>query len=98
MPRTIIAATPALIAVPASAQPAPVPLPCERACMDDLAGELLGAFAARDASRLRRADRRLHRPSSILLAEAFAIRGDLIEQVEAVGNSVPYHSDTGWGR
>ena len=39
-----------------------------------------------------------NRPSSILLAEAFAIRGDLIEQVEAVGNSVPYHSDTGWGR
>ena len=37
------------------------------------------------------------RPSSILLAEAFAIRGDLIEQVEAVGTSVPYHSDTGWG-
>jgi hypothetical protein len=38
-----------------------------------------------------------NRPSSILLAEAFAIRGDMIEQVEAVGNSVPYHSDTGWG-
>jgi hypothetical protein len=38
------------------------------------------------------------RPSSILLAEAFAIRGDQIEQVEAVGTSVPYHSDTGWGR
>jgi hypothetical protein len=38
------------------------------------------------------------RPSSILLAEAFAIRGDLIEQVEAVGTSVPYHSDTGWER
>ena len=27
-----------------------------------------------------------------------AIRGELIEQVEAVGSSVPYHSDTGWGR
>ena len=39
-----------------------------------------------------------NRPSSILLAEAFALRGDLIEQVEAVGTSVPYHSDTGWGR
>ena len=39
-----------------------------------------------------------NRPSSILLAEAFAIRGDLIEQVEAAGNSVPYHSDTGWER
>jgi len=39
-----------------------------------------------------------NRPSSILLAEAFAIRGELIEQVEAVGTSVPYHSDTGWGR
>ena len=39
-----------------------------------------------------------NRPSSILLAEAFAIRGELIEQVEAVGSSVPYHSDTGWGR
>ncbi len=39
-----------------------------------------------------------NRPSSILLAEAFAVRGDLIEQVEAVGTSVPYHSDTGWRR
>lgn len=39
-----------------------------------------------------------NRPSSILLAEAFAIRGDLIAQVEAVGTSVPYHSDTGWER
>lgn len=39
-----------------------------------------------------------NRPSSILLAEAFAIRGDLIEQVEAVGTSVPYHSDPGWAR
>jgi hypothetical protein len=38
------------------------------------------------------------RPSSILLAEAFAIRGELIEQVEAVGTSTPYHSGTGWGR
>lgn len=37
-----------------------------------------------------------NRPSSILLAEAFAIRGNEIEQVEAVGTSVPYHSDTGW--
>ena len=38
------------------------------------------------------------RPSSILLAEAFAIRGELIEQVEAVGTSVPYHMGPGWGR
>jgi hypothetical protein len=30
------------------------------------------------------------------MVEAFAIRGDLIEQVEAVGDSVLYHSDTGW--
>jgi hypothetical protein len=36
--------------------------------------------------------------SSIFLAEAFAICGDLIEQVEAVGTSVPYHSDPGWER
>ena len=39
-----------------------------------------------------------NRTASILLAEAFAIRGDLIEQVEAVGTSVPYHSDPGWVR
>lgn len=39
-----------------------------------------------------------NRPSSILLAEAFSIQGDLIQQVEAVGTSVPYHSDTGWSR
>jgi len=39
-----------------------------------------------------------NRPSSILLAEAFSIQGDLIQQVEAVGTSVPYHYDTGWGR
>jgi hypothetical protein len=37
-----------------------------------------------------------NRPSSILLAEAFKIEGDLIQQVEAVGTSVPYHSDPGW--
>ncbi|HYD24726.1 MAG TPA: hypothetical protein VEB68_08005 [Croceibacterium sp.] len=37
-----------------------------------------------------------NRPSSILLAEAFSIQGDLIQQVEAVGTSVPYHSDPGW--
>jgi len=39
-----------------------------------------------------------NRPSSILLAEAFSIQGDLIQQVEAVGTSVPYHSDPGWAR
>ena len=39
-----------------------------------------------------------NRPSSILLAEAFSIEGDLIQQVEAVGTSVPYHSDPGWSR
>ena len=38
------------------------------------------------------------RPSSILLAEAFSIQGELIQAVEAVGTSVPYHSDPGWGR
>ncbi|MXP41127.1 hypothetical protein GRI75_05640 [Altererythrobacter soli] len=38
-----------------------------------------------------------NRPSSILLAEAFKIQGNLIQQVEAVGTSVPYHSDPGWG-
>ncbi|HWW64531.1 MAG TPA: hypothetical protein VNZ43_07210 [Sphingomonadaceae bacterium] len=36
------------------------------------------------------------RPSSILLAEGFKIKGNLIRQVEAVGASVPYHSDPGW--
>ncbi len=39
-----------------------------------------------------------NRPSSILLAEAFKMQGDLIQQVQAVGTSVPYHSDTGWDR
>lgn len=38
------------------------------------------------------------RPSSILLAEAFKIEDGLIAQVEAVGTSVPYHSDPGWNR
>lgn len=37
------------------------------------------------------------KPSSILIAEAFKIEGDLIDQVEAVGTSVPYHMKTGWG-
>lgn len=37
------------------------------------------------------------RPSSILLAEAFKIKGDLVQQVEAVGTSVPYHLYPGWG-
>jgi hypothetical protein len=36
------------------------------------------------------------KPSSILLTEAFKIRGNLIQQVEAVGASVPYHSHPGW--
>jgi len=36
------------------------------------------------------------RPSSILLVEAFKVQGDLIQHVQAVGTSVPYHSDTGW--
>jgi hypothetical protein len=39
-----------------------------------------------------------NKPSSILLAEAFKLKGGLIEQVEAVGTSVPYHSDPGWSR
>ena len=39
-----------------------------------------------------------NRPSSILLLEAFRIEGGLIAQVEAVGTSVPYHSDPGWSR
>ncbi|MDB5718281.1 MAG: hypothetical protein JWM38_1708 [Sphingomonas bacterium] len=37
------------------------------------------------------------KPSSILLAEAFKIKGDLIQQVEAVGTGVPYHMHPGWG-
>lgn len=37
------------------------------------------------------------RPSSILLAEAFRIKGDDIQRVEAVGTSVPYHLYPGWG-
>ena len=49
MLRMIAAVLLALYAAPAAAQ---VPVPCERACMEDLAGRLLDAFAARDASRL----------------------------------------------
>ncbi|MBO9575027.1 MAG: hypothetical protein J7494_04775 [Sphingobium sp.] len=37
------------------------------------------------------------KPSSILISEAFKIRGGLIQQVEAVGASVPYHMHPGWG-
>jgi hypothetical protein len=37
------------------------------------------------------------RPSSILIFEAFKIKGDRIQQVEAVGASVPYHMHPGWG-
>ena len=47
----LIAAAALLLAAPAAAQ-APVPIPCERACMEDLAGKLLDALAARDASTL----------------------------------------------
>ncbi|BBC72546.1 conserved hypothetical protein [Altererythrobacter sp. B11] len=39
-----------------------------------------------------------NKPSSILLAEAFKLKGGQIQQVEAVGTSVPYHSDPGWSR
>ena len=52
MLRIMLAAGLALLAVPAAAQTRPVPAPCERTCMEDLAGKLLDAFAARDASRL----------------------------------------------
>lgn len=37
------------------------------------------------------------KPSSILISEAFKITGGLIQQVEAVGASVPYHMLPGWG-
>ncbi|WP_336980590.1 hypothetical protein [Altererythrobacter fulvus] len=37
-----------------------------------------------------------NKPSSILLAEAFKLKEGMIQQVEAVGTSVPYHSDPGW--
>jgi hypothetical protein len=37
------------------------------------------------------------KPSSILISEAFKIRNGLIQQVEAVGASVPYHMHPGWG-
>lgn len=37
------------------------------------------------------------KPSSILITEGFKIRGRLIQQVEAVGASVPYHMHPGWG-
>jgi hypothetical protein len=37
------------------------------------------------------------KPSSILISEAFKIKGGLIQQVEAVGASVPYHMYPGWG-
>lgn len=39
-----------------------------------------------------------NKPSSILLAEAFKLKEGMIQQVEAVGTSVPYHSDPGWSR
>ncbi|HZF46088.1 MAG TPA: hypothetical protein VEZ26_07115, partial [Sphingomonadaceae bacterium] len=39
-----------------------------------------------------------NKPSSILLAEAFKLKEGLIQQVEAVGTTVPYHSDPGWSR
>ncbi|MEO6389163.1 MAG: hypothetical protein ABIT16_03300 [Croceibacterium sp.] len=39
-----------------------------------------------------------NKPSSILLSEAFKMDGNQIRQVEAVGTSVPYHSDPGWTR
>jgi len=37
------------------------------------------------------------KPSSILLMEAFKMKGDKIHQVEAVGTSVAYHLFPGWG-
>lgn len=40
-----------LLAAPAAAQE-PAPVPCERGCMEDLAGKVLAALAARDASTL----------------------------------------------
>ena len=48
------AAAALLIAAPAAAQPVSpaVPIPCERACMEGLAGKVLAAFAAHDAKSL----------------------------------------------
>jgi len=45
------AAAALLVAAPAAAQPGPhgVPIPCERACMEGLAGKVLAALAAHDA-------------------------------------------------
>jgi hypothetical protein len=40
---------------------------------------------------------RFSKPSSILISEAFKIKGGLIQQVEAVGATVPYHMRPGWG-
>ena len=37
------------------------------------------------------------KPSSILISEAFKMQGKLIQKVEAVGASVPYHMYPGWG-
>lgn len=47
----LIAAAVLLLAVPAAAAE-PVKLPCERACMEDLAGKLLGALATHNAASL----------------------------------------------
>jgi hypothetical protein len=50
--RLIAAAAAVLLATPAAAAAEPVELPCERACMEDLAGKLLTALASHDAKSL----------------------------------------------
>jgi hypothetical protein len=51
--RLIAAAAAALLlATPAAAAAEPVKLPCERACMEGLAGQVLTALAAHDAQSL----------------------------------------------
>lgn len=37
------------------------------------------------------------KPSSILITEGFKVKDRMIQQVEAVGASVPYHLHPGWG-
>ena len=49
----LIALAVLLVAVPAVAEEETVPLPCERACMEGMADDLLNAFAAHNAGQLQ---------------------------------------------
>lgn len=74
----------------AKASTGPIPLNCNRACLEGLVNQYLTALVAHNPFK------GFNRPSSILVTEAFLIENQKIRRVEMVGNSTPYHTNSPW--